>query len=342
MRRAAAALLGGALLLAAAGLLLTRRGAAPIEGGRGARIVLPAAGSRERGELAHRDDVATALREAAAAAPRGWAPPDSLRDTAPDGALAADADGHLLINPELRRFFDYWYSASGEEPDARLRLRMVAAIRAQLDDPAEDEALALLERFVRYRQRGRELFERADLRDDLAARANAVGDLRRDVFGADDAARLFGDDDALVAVALAERRIAADPSLSAEQRVAQRAALEATLPERLRAVRAEAMAPQRLADEVAALRAQGASPAAIQALRASRVGEAAAERLAALDVQRAAWQQRVDTYRQARAAIDADPALDAAQRSAAVATLRAEHFSGPELQRIEALDSLEP
>jgi lipase chaperone LimK len=342
MRRAAAALLGGALLLAVSGLLLRRDAAPPPATSRPARVAAPAAETRARDRLAHRDDVATALRDAAAAAPRGWAPPDSLRDTAPDGALAADADGHLLVTPELRRFFDYWYSASGEEPDARLRLRMVAAIRAQLDDPAESEALALLERFVAYRQRGRDLFERADLRDDLAARAQAVGDLRRDVFGEADAARLFGDDDALLAVALAERRIAADPSLSDEQRAAQRAALEATLPERLRAVRAESMAPQRLADEVAALRAQGASPDAIQARRAARVGEAAAERLAALDVQRAVWQQRVDAYRQARAAIDADPGLDAAQRTAAVAALRSEHFSGPELLRIEALDGIQP
>lgn len=336
------ALLGAFVTVATlAGLLARRNATAPER--------VPAAAPADRATtrldtdaMQHRESVAAALREAAAVAPLAWPPPQSLRDTEQDGALGVDADGHLLVNAELRRFFEYWAAASGEEPDGRLRARLTAAIHARLDGVAEAEALAMLERFDTYRERGRELAERGDAPAELAARAEAVRQLRREMFGERDAAALFGDDEALVAAVLAERRISADTSLSEQQRAEQLAAVDAGLPESIRATRRATTEPQRLARDEAALRMQGGSPEAIQALRAERVGEQAAARLAALDAQRAAWQERLASYRAARAGIDADRALDESQRQTAIAALRAQHFSGPELLRVDALDALEP
>jgi lipase chaperone LimK len=298
-------------------------------------------GTERRGAdagAARRATIEAALRAAGAAAPRQWPPPPSLDGTEPDGAFAADADGSLIISPELRRAFEYWFAASGEEPDARIADRIAAEIRAHLQDPARAAALALLARFLTYRERGRALAAQAP--DDLAARAAAVHDLRREVFGAD-ADALFADEEALTAFALAERRIAGDPALTDDERAAQLEQLLANAPEPIRAARAAATAPLQLARDESALRAAGGSADEIRRLREERVGTAAADRLASLDDARAAWRARVDSYRAERAAIDGDAELDDAQRAEAIASLRSRHFSGPELLRIDALDRVE-
>lgn len=267
-------------------------------------------------------------------------PPASLAGSRPDGALAAGAGGRLIVSPELRRAFEYWFAASGEESDAELAARIATEIRRQLDAPAETQALALLERFVAYRARARALAADGAVNGDLAARVAAVRDLRRELFGAEGAA-LFADEDALVDFALAERRIAEDPALSPAERVTRLEALRAEAPAAVRATRDAVLAPQRLAADELQRRAEGASDDDIRRLREERVGAEAAERLAALDAQRAAWRARVDAYRAERSLIDADPALDAEGRAAAIAALRDRSFAGPERLRIEALDEIE-
>ena len=287
----------------------------------------------------HRAAAEAALRAAGAAAPRLWDRPASLEGTDPDGAFAADAAGNLIVSPELRRAFEYWFAASGEESDARIQARIAAEIRARLGDPAQAAALALLARFVAYRERGRALAA-SETDGDLAARAAAVHDLRRQVFGPD-AETLFSDEEALVAFALAERRVASDPTLSDSERADQLAKLLADAPEPIRAARAAATAPMQLARDEAVLRAEGGSADDVQRLREERVGPEAAQRLAALDDARAAWRERVASYRAERAAIDGDPALDDAARASAVSALRARDFNGAELTRIDALDRIE-
>ena len=287
----------------------------------------------------HRSVVGEALRAAGASAPRAWAPPASLEGTEPDGAFAADANGNLIVSPELRRAFEYWFAASGEESDDRITARIAAQIRARLDDPAEAAALALLARFVAYRQRGRELAA-TDGDADLEVRAAALHDLRREIFGAD-ADRLFADEEALVAFALAERRVAMDPALSDAEKAQKLETLLADAPAPIRAARAASTAPMELARDEAVLRAQGGSADDVQRLREDRVGAEAAQRLAAMDADRAAWRQRIADYRAERATIDADPSLDDAGRATAVTALRGRYFSGPELLRIDALDRIE-
>lgn len=289
-----------------------------------------------------REAIADALRRAPAADQGSWEPPASLQGTAVDGALAVDADGRLLVTPEVRRFFEYFFVAAGEEDDDHIRARIESEIRARLDGTAQDAALALLDRYLDYRERGRTLAEAAVGAGDLTARVDALRQLRRESFGEQDAAALFADEEAALSVAAAQHRVTADPTLSDDERAAQLADLEARLPKSVREARAAVTAPLRLAREEAALREAGGSAEEIRALREHAVGSDAADRLAALDQRRAEWQLRVDSYRQERAAIDANASLAADQREMALEALRARHFSAAELLRIRALDRMEP
>ena len=96
-----------------------------------------------------------------------------------------------------------------------------------------------------------------------------------------------------------------------------------------------------LAGDRAEVREAGGSAEDVYALREQAVGADAAGRLAALDQRRAEWEGRVDAYRAARSAIDADASLTLVQREAVIEDLRAQHFDESERLRVRALDRIE-
>lgn len=276
----------------------------------------------------------------ASRSPARTAVPPSLAGSEVAGALAVDADGAFVPGPEALELFDWYLSATGEEPDDVLEERIRAEIRRRLQPPADAQALAFLDRYLGYRTGARELTEGGLGRAPLERRLQVIRELRRAHFGAALAEHLFGPEEAMMRVDLERMRVAADPDLGAEERAAELAALEAELPEGERRARHETRAHLALRDEERALREAGASDAELHALRAERHGEEAADRLAALDAERARWHERVAAYRIERDGLRAGAEDDAAY-VAALAELRARSFEGPELVRIEALDALE-
>jgi lipase chaperone LimK len=243
--------------------------------------------------------------------PTSWLEPDarppSLRGTEVDGALHVDEQGRFRPNADALDLFEYFFSATGEEPYEQLVARIIAEIHALIGGEAADQALAFLERYLEYRGRavalrsarsGDDAIEPADLHEELRV-------LRREVFGAEEAAILFRE---------------AEP---AERRA-----------------RARVVRPTRLAREVEHLRREGVGEQEIRRLRERRVGSAAAERLAGLDRERDVWRQRLADYRTARAALQASASLTAAERRAALDALLVEHFSAAERRRVEALDRI--
>src|SRR5262249_12066083 len=151
--------------------------------------------------------------------------------------------------------------------------------------------------------------------------------LRARWLGAEVAAALFGDDEAAIRAALARRDVLADPQLSPAERERRLAEIEAATPRETREARAAALAP---VDELAretALRAQGAGDDQIAALRTAELGPAAAARLAELDRAHAAWDARLAKFRAERAALLADPRLDAAERQRQIDELLAREFT---------------
>jgi lipase chaperone LimK len=267
--------------------------------------------------------------------------PRSLRGTRADGELTVGDHGRFVVTPATRRFFDYWLAATGEATAERLRARIVAAIERRLPPEPAGEAIALLDRYLRYRERARDLAGTAGA-DDLAARVAAVTALRREVFGPQDATALFADEEAAVEVALLQREVATEPDLDPEERALRLAALEAALPPEERAARAEALRAVTLRREEAALRARGGSPDDLRALRERLVGPEAAARLTDLDRRRADWDARLQAYRTARADVEADPTRDPPARAAAVERLLAERFTPAERRRVQALEAAPP
>jgi lipase chaperone LimK len=268
--------------------------------------------------------------------PRPAALPASLEGTDPDGDLRADAAGHLVIDRELRRLFDYFLAASGEEPIATMRARIIAVLRARLPALAADEAIDILDRYLAYREAARQLVAPASEAAGLAQ----VHDLRAAHLPPAVVAAFFADEDAAIRAALARREVLADPALTPDERDRRLAEIDARTPAALREARAAAMAPlDQLARETA-LRAAGASGAEITAARTAALGAEAAARLGDLDRSRAAWDARLAQFRAERARLLADPRLDDAERRRRIDELLVRSFTAPERIRVDALDRM--
>jgi lipase chaperone LimK len=267
--------------------------------------------------------------------------PRSLRGTEVDSSLEVDAEGNFLPTPGVRRLFDYFLLAVGEEPDEVIRGRILLHLYANLPPRAAAQAAKLLDDFLALREAGQELVTAESIPLDLERRLQWIRELRRAHLGAETAQALYGEEDAVTLLDLERREVLLDESLTEAERAGRLEAIEARLPDRVREARRSASAPARLRAEVAALRSAGASEDEVFALREREFGREAAERLADLDRRRAQADRRHAEYRLQRDAILADPALDPEQRTDAVEALRAASFEPHEIVRIRALDRME-
>jgi lipase chaperone LimK len=221
-----------------------------------------------------------------------------------------------------------------------IRARIVVAIQRRLPASAAPDAVDLLDRYLLYRERARQLAETASPDEDAHARFAAIWALRREVLGPADADAFFADEEAYDRVALERARIMTDPFLSAEERAQRLPDVDAAIPEPMREARDAATLPMRLDAAAAALRAAGGSNADVDALRTDMVGADAATRLAALDREEAEWRRRLDGFRDARSAIEQETTRSTDDRTRAVGELMQRSFTPTERLRVEALDRL--
>jgi lipase chaperone LimK len=300
--------------------------------------------SGERSYTEHAPTIAGAgernRREADPRRPARIAGRGSLDGTQIPGGLFVDDGGNFVATRDAMVLFEYFFATSGEyEHDA-----IVAAIRAELgrrlEQPAEAQALAFLERYLAYRERGTTLAQ-GEGEEDLRSGFERMRALRREVFGEEVTTALFGEEEAIAEVALRKNEIAADPELSAEQKKAEIEALHEELPESARESMQETEAAVKLAEDEARLRARGGSDEEIRELRVERFGEDAADRLEALDAERAEWDRRYSAYRSERVRILANTSVSEADRRAMLETLVAGRFDERERIRVEAFDSIE-
>ncbi|WP_068827243.1 lipase secretion chaperone [Pseudomonas sp. BMS12] len=276
--------------------------------------------------------------QAAASAPL----PPSFAGTQVDGQFRLDAAGNLLVSMDIRRIFDYFLSAYGEESLKASLARLQSYIRNQLQEPAQSQALALLAQYLDYKrqlvQLEKDLPQMASL-DAMRQREQAVQALRAGLFSPEAHQAFFGQEEAYNQFTLQRLAIRHDSSLSDQQKAEALDQLRAGLPEDMQ----ELLVPQlqsELRQQTAALQASGASSEQIRQLRLQLVGAEATGRLEALDRQRQQWQQRLSDYRQAKAKLEANGGLSETDRQAALQRLAAERFDERERLRLDAAEQL--
>jgi lipase chaperone LimK len=216
--------------------------------------------------------------------------------------------------------------------------RLRRYIAAELPQPAQSQASAVLTQYLNYKRQLLDLEATYSRTTDISAlrqRLSAVQALRARVLEPAVHQAFFALDEAYDRFSLERLAIQADSALDSDAKGRAIDQLRAGLPGDLQ----ELLVPQlqsELREQTVALQAQGANAQQIRQLRQQLVGSEAAARLEALDLQRAQWQQRVAVYRQERQRIEATRGLDDVERRSAIERLEAEQFDEGERLRLVA------
>lgn len=269
--------------------------------------------------------------------------PASLQGTDVSGELEVDEHGRLKVTRGLRLLFDYFLSASGEEPAARQRERVRAYITHRWPGAAGEQALVLLDAYIAYKDELSRMLSssRATSLSDMQARLGAVTFVRARYFQPEVVAAFFGEEQAYDRYSLAKMSILNDPSLSPAQKAARIAELRAAQPEAVREQMDVVETVQTLDALTTAWQQRTGSPQELRDVREKLVGREATDRLESLDRQTQAWDSRVAAYLQQRAKILGDNTLADSMRQQQVEALRNEAFTGPERIRIETIQRIQ-
>lgn len=274
----------------------------------------------------------------------------SHEGTVPDGDLRLWGNGKTLSAlgsdlpyAELRRMFDYFLSAGGEQNLSAIVERIDREIQSQLPAQQSDAAKALLRKYLKYKEALVALDKTPGSQgqgvDAIRKRFDGMLALRGQFFTPREDEAMFGFDDAYDRDAIARLEIHQNSNLSEAQKRERMAVLDAAMPA---AVKAEREAPRQiihLEDQVTALRAQGGTDAQVFALRSKALGVEAAQRLAVVDRDENEWQTRIAGYlRERQQVLQANANSTSVERDAALAQLQQSRFSPAEIPRLLAYE----
>ena len=259
----------------------------------------------------------------------------SLRGTEIDGSVSFDANGQVLLEPGLRRLFDYYLSLIGERDQAQIRQLLADHLLGRYGANRAQMVLTYFDRYAAYLKRLAET-KIGDAVDPQERLAKAMA-LRRELLGDEMAIAFFAEEEALAALTLKRMAVAEDASLTAAQKSELLAGLDRS---EGHTARAEADTASAVADQERRFAQAGANASQRAAEREALWGKDAAQRLARLDEERARWDARIEQYLFARSRIDADRSLSPAARAQALAALRARHFDAAEQRRVASLEAI--
>lgn len=294
-------------------------------------------------------DSTTEAAPSAAAARAGPAFVRSMQDTVPDGdfgrfqSIQHSGQPSPLVHAELKRLFDYYLSAVGEQSIEAIARQINQEIERRLPPPQIPAAKRLLARYLDFKRELVKLEGKPELSasgaQTIRQRLLAMQDLRSQFFSADETQGMFGFDDAYDLDGIARLEISQNQDLSQAQKTTQLAALDAAMPAFLREEREAPRVVIKIETMAQAMRAKGASDDDIYRMRAGELGPEAAARLATVDREELAWKSRIATYLSERSQLlQAQADQPQAQRQLALTQLQQSHFTPQERPRLAAYE----
>lgn len=273
----------------------------------------------------------------------------SMQGTVPDGdrrALSGQMPGQssgALAYGELRRMFDYYLSAVGEQSIDSITQEIHRAIDQNVPQHQVLGAKRLLGRYLEFKRALVDLEKKPKLEGTGVAairqRFNAMQDVRARIFSAEEEQGLFGLEDANDRDSLARLEIHQNTALSASQKRDQLAVLDAALPAALRADREAPRVVIQVEQTAQTMRANGASDDDIYRMRAKALDPQAAVRLAEVDREEKAWKDRIAVYLGERSKLLKTQAdAPESERQTALMQLQQSQFSEEERRRLAAYE----
>ncbi|MDN6308441.1 lipase secretion chaperone [Psychrobacter sp.] len=235
--------------------------------------------------------------------------PRSLEGTQVDGEIIIDQNKQLVVTEGLRRLFDYFLSALGEEEEAVILMRVESYIRHHTPEPAASQAVAIFHQYTAYLK---ELSGIGDQYGNLQLQATQSGKmdldmvtqqkqdiakLRQQYFEEPTILAFFGAEDEYDAYSMEMVRIHQNKQMSDAQKEAAKQDYISRMPDN---EVTDSIAQQANLNELITrteqMKTRGASAEALYNMRRELVGAAAATRLAQVDQEDIDFDQRFTQY----------------------------------------------
>ncbi|CAN6959766.1 MULTISPECIES: lipase secretion chaperone [Psychrobacter] len=272
--------------------------------------------------------------------------PRSLQGTDVDGEIIIDENKQLVVTEGLRRLFDYFLSALGEENDAVIYARVESYIRNHTPEPAASQAVAIFDQYIAYLKAIPEIEKRygnlqlqatksgeLDL-NAVTQQKQDVSKLRQQYFSKETITAFFGTEDDYDDYSMEMVRINQNTQLSDAQKEAAKQDYISRMPDNTtKANIAQQANLNELMTRTEQMKAKGASPEALYNMRRELVGAPAAARLAQVDQEDANFDQRFDQYQTQKQRLLSQNA-DKAQAQTQINQLEQQLFNDTERKRL--------
>ncbi|MGP5553424.1 lipase secretion chaperone [Psychrobacter celer] len=279
--------------------------------------------------------------------------PRSLKGTQVDGEIIIDENKQLVVTEGLRRLFDYFLSAIGEEDEAVIFARVERYIRHHTPEPAASQAVAIFGNYVAYLKALPDIEKRygnlqlqasksgeLDL-NAIAQQKQEVASLRQQYFDKTTIEAFFGAEDNYDDYSMEMVRINQNEQMSEAQKQTARQDYVSRLPDG--AIKTNILQQANLNELMARteqMKAAGASPEALYNMRRELVGAPAAERLAQVDQEDANFDQRFTQYETQKQRLLNQSANPAAAQSQ-IEQLEQQLFDDAERKRLSGYAALQ-
>lgn len=234
--------------------------------------------------------------------------PRSLQGTEVDGEIIIDEHQQLVVTEGLRRLFNYFLSALGEE-EAIIYARVESYIRTHTPEPAASQAVAIFDQYVAYLKALPEIEKRygnlqmqatengqLDL-DMVAQQKQDVARLRQQHFSKETISAFFGAQEDYDNYSIEMIKINQNEQLTDVQKDAARQDYISRMPNNLTKANIKQQANlNELISRTEQMKAKGATAEALYNMRRELVGAPAAARLALVDQEDANFDQRFNQY----------------------------------------------
>lgn len=264
----------------------------------------------------------------------------TFRFSSVDGAIKVDANNTLIIDQDLRHWFDFYLSAIGE-----INLQQIISMLQQeintLPNPGRDQAHKIMEQYLAYKKElgeydSRELLA-VDHHSDIEQLSNRLDwqmRLRRRYL-ADTVVESFWHNDEIIDNYALEKLMIKNSDLSATDKKEQLLALDKSLPESLYDFKQELYIASNLLKKEKKL-SQSDDPTELRNLRIQEVGIAATDRLEAIDKTQNAWRLKVSSYRDEKQRLSKIEGMSTTDKAALLSQYREDNFKDKERLRLPA------
>lgn len=278
--------------------------------------------------------------------------PRSLQGTEVDGEIIIDENKQLVVTEGLRRLFDYFLSALGEEDEAVIYARVESYIRSHTPEPAASQAMKIFDQYIAYlkaipaiESRYGNLQLQATKNGELdlnvvAQQRQDVAKLRQQHFDKATITAFFGAEDAYDDYSIAMVKINQDKQMSDAQKEAAKQDYISRMPDNAtKANIAQQANLNELITRTEQLQAKGATAEELYNMRRELVGAPAAARLAQVDQQDAHFDQRFQQYQAQKQQLLSQNA-DKAQAQTQINQIEQQLFNETERKRLAGYAAL--